>query len=88
MEPYRVPFEFDRSRAPCYRLVNVGGETLRGVNAVLHGPGLMPALYPSTLRPQESLDLVIRGDDLARESSLTIAWTRADGREYLWRVVF
>jgi hypothetical protein len=88
VEPYRVPFRFDRSRAPSYRLVNVGGETLRGVSVALSGPGLMPALYPSTLRPREALVLVIRGEDLARESSLTVAWTRADGREYLWRVVF
>ena len=83
-----MPFRFDRSRAPSYRLVNVGGETLRGVSAVLNGPGLMPALYPSTLRPEEALELVIRGEDLARDTSLTVAWTRSDGEEYLWRVVF
>ena len=83
-----MPFRFDRSRAPCYRLVNIGGETLRGVSVALCGPGLMPALHPQTLRPHDALDLVIRGEDLARESSLTIAWTRSDGRGYLWRVVF
>ena len=83
-----MPFRFDRSRAPSYRLVNVGDETLRGVSAALNGPGLMPAQYPSTLRPQEALELVIRGEDLARETSLTVAWTRADGCEFLWRVVF
>ena len=58
------------------------------MSAALSGPGLMPALYPRTLRPQASLELVIRGEDLARETSLTIAWTRSDGKEYLWRVVF
>jgi hypothetical protein len=88
MDPYRVPFWFDRSRAPTYRLLNVGEETLRGVTAALNGPGLMPALSPSTLEPQEALELVIRGDDLARETSLTVAWMRPDGRAYLWQVVF
>jgi hypothetical protein len=88
VEPYRVPFRFDRSRAPRYRLVNIGEETLRGVSVTLSGPGLMPALHPTTLRPQDCLELDIRGEELARDSSLTIAWTRSDGCEYLWRVVF
>ena len=83
-----MPFSFDRSCAPSYRLTNVGGETLRGVSVVLTGPGLMPALYPRTLQPDESLELVIRGDDLARETSITVGWTRSDGQQYLWRVVF
>jgi hypothetical protein len=88
VDPYRVPFRFDRSRAPSYRLVNIGGETLRGVSAVLNGPGLMPALYPITLRPQEALELVIRGEDLGLATALVIRWLRPGGEEYLWRVVF
>lgn len=88
MEPYRIPFTFDRSRPPCFRLTNVGAETLRGVSATLLGRGLMPAGPPRSLRPGEHLEVTIRGDDLARETTLVIRWLRPDNEEYLWRVVF
>ncbi|QEO10486.1 PilZ domain-containing protein [Protaetiibacter larvae] len=88
MEPYRVPFTFDRSRAPRYLLVNRGAEPLRGVSATLHGGGLMPAGPPRPLRPGEHLELLIRGDDLARETTLVIRWLRPNGEEYLWRLAF
>jgi hypothetical protein len=88
MEPYRVPFLFDRSRAPLYRLVNVGGERLRGVTVTLLGSGVMPALAPTTLDPTRSIELTIRGEDLPRESNLVIRWLRPSGEDYLWRVSF
>jgi hypothetical protein len=88
MEPYRVPFLFDRSRAPVYRLVNVGSERLRGVTVTLLGSGLMPALAPATLDPTWSIEIAIRGADLARDSTLVIRWLRPSGEDYLWRVSF
>jgi hypothetical protein len=88
VEPYRVPFLFDRSRAPLYRLVNVGTEQLRGVTATLSGSGVMPAVAPLTLEPSEVFELVIRGDDLARATSLQFRWLRPSGEEFLWKVSF
>jgi hypothetical protein len=88
MQPYRVPFDFDRASAPRFRVRNRSPETLRGVTATLLGSGVMPAQLPRLLRPGEQLELVIRGDDLARETALVIRWIRPDGEEYLWRVAF
>ncbi len=88
VEPYRVPFLFDRSRAPIYRLVNVGSERLRGVTAILSGSGIMPAVAPLTLEPSESVEMFIRGEDLARISALQLRWLRPSGEEFLWKVVF
>ena len=88
MEPYRIPFAFDRASAPRFRLCNTGHETLRGVTATLTGSGMMPAGLPRVLRPGEHLDLVIRGEDLARDAVLVVRWLRPSGEEYLWRVAF
>jgi hypothetical protein len=88
MEPYRVPFAFDRSRAPRYRLLNRSAETVRGVTATLVGPAVMPAPLPRSLAPGQALDLDIRGEDLARATTLVIRWLRPNGEEYLWRVAF
>jgi hypothetical protein len=88
VEPYRVPFLFDRSRAPLYRLVNVGSEPVRGVTLTLIGAGMMPAVAPLTLEPSEAVELVIRGDDLARATSLQFRWLRPSGEEFLWKVSF
>lgn len=88
MEPYRVPFAFDRSRPPHFRLTNESAETLRGVSATLLGRGLMPAGPPRSLGPGEYLEVTIRGDDLARETTLVIRWLRPTDEEYLWRVAF
>ncbi|AYF98688.1 hypothetical protein [Protaetiibacter intestinalis] len=88
MEPYRVPFTFDRSRAPHFRLRNTGSEPVRGVTATLLGRGVMPAGPPRALQPGDQLELVVRGDDLARETTLVIRWLRPNGEEYLWRVAF
>lgn len=88
MEPYRVPFAFDRSRAPRYRLLNRGVETVRGVTAILVGSGVMPAPLPRSLAPGDALDLDIRGEDLARDTTLVVRWLRPNGEEYLWRVAF
>lgn len=88
MEPYSVPFTFERSDAPRFRLRNDGDETLRGVTVTLLGCGVMPAAPPRVLRPGEQVEVVIRGGDLARATSLVIRWLRPDGGEYLWRVAF
>ncbi len=88
MEPYRVPFFFDRSRSPDFRLVNIGAERLRGVTVTLLGSGLMAAPVPVVLDPSRALELRIRGDDLARESLLVVRWLRPSGDDYVWRVSF
>jgi hypothetical protein len=84
---YRVPFHFDRSGAPRYRLTNVGDEPLRGVTFLLSGPGVMPTTFRALLPPGSSIDVVIRGD-LARATTLIVRWLRPDGSDYLWRVSF
>lgn len=88
MEPYRVPFLLDRSRAPIYRLVNVGSEPVRGVTLTLIGSGIMPAVAPVTLHPTEALEVTIRGDELQLVGALLIRWLRPTGDDYLWRVTF
>lgn len=88
MEPYRLPFAFDRSLAPRYRLRNRGGETVRGVTVMLMGPGVMPVSLPRSLAPGDVLELDIRGEDLARDTALVVRWLRQNGEEYLWRVAF
>jgi hypothetical protein len=88
MEPYRVPFLFDRSRAPRYRLVNMSAERVRGVTLSLAGPGVMASSTPRALAPAESLDVTVRGDDLAVATTLIVRWVRPDGADYLWRVAF
>lgn len=88
-QPYRVPLRVDRSLAPAfYRLVNESTEPLRGVTAMLSGPGVMPALAPIALAPGAHVDLRIRGADLARSTLLVVRWLRPNGDEYLWRVSF
>ena len=88
MEPYRVPFLFDRSRAPVYRLVNVGSEELRGVTITLLGSGLMSPVMPGVLRPGASVELHVRGEHLARDATLVVRWLRTTGEDYLWRTSF
>jgi hypothetical protein len=88
VEPYRVPFLFDRTRAPVYRLVNVGGEPLRGVTVALLGAGLMSPVMPGSLAPTESLEIRVRGEHLARDGLLLVRWLRPTGEDYLWRVSF
>jgi hypothetical protein len=88
MEPYRVPFLFDRSGAPDYRLVNVGSERLRGVTVALIGSGMMSPVMPGSLAPTEAIELRIRGDHLVRDATLQVRWLRPSGEDYLWRVSF
>ncbi len=88
MEPYRVPFLFDRSRAPDFRLMNIGGERLRGVSVALTGSGMMSPVIPGSLDPEEAIELRIRGGRLALESTLIVRWVRPNGEDYLWRVSF
>jgi hypothetical protein len=88
MEPYRVPFLFDRSRAPAYRLVNIGAERLRGVSVALVGSGVMSPVMPGALEPTEAIELRVRGDHLERDATLLVRWLRPNGEEYLWRVCF
>ncbi len=88
VEPYRVPFLFDRSRAPLYRLVNVGPERLRGVTLTLVGAGMMPANDPAALDPSEALEVTIRGEHLERASAVVVRWLRPSGEDYVWRATF
>ncbi|WP_284252856.1 hypothetical protein [Pseudolysinimonas kribbensis] len=88
MEPYRVPFLFDRSRAPAYRLVNIGAERLRGVTVALVDSGVMSPVMPGALEPTQAIELQIRGEHLELNATLLVRWLRPSGDEYLWRVCF
>ncbi len=88
MEPYRVPFVFDRRHAPRYVLRNRGSETVRAVTATLLGSGVMSTGHPRALAPGGELEFVVRGEHLARDATLVIRWLRPGGEEYLWRVTF
>ena len=88
VEPYRVPFLFDRSRAPIYRLVNVGSESVRGVTLTLLGTGVMRASVPAVLEPSEALEVTIRGDRLELASAIVVRWLRSTGEDYVWRTAF
>lgn len=90
---YRVPWLFERGdgqhrAANCFVLRNLGPEPLTGVSFNLYGSGVMPASAPATLEPGDSLELVVSGADLARDTIAVIRWFRPDGQEYLWRVSF
>jgi hypothetical protein len=85
---YPVPFTFDRSAPPRYRLRNVSLETLTGVRFSLLGAGSMPVQAPVTLGPGEVAEIRIHGQDLARSTVLVVRWHRGNGEEYLWRASF
>lgn len=85
---YPVPFVFDRSHPPRYRLRNGSLETLTGVRFSLLGAGSMPVQAPITLGPGEEAEIPIHGNDLARATVLVVRWHRANGDEYLWRTSF
>ena len=85
---YPVPFVFDRSTPPRYRLRNASLETLTGVRFSLLGAGSMPVQAPITLGPGEVAEIPIHGSDLARATVLVVRWHRANGDEYLWRASF
>lgn len=88
MEPYRVPFVLDRSRAPVYRLTNISSERLRGVTVLLHGPGVLTFSPPGVLAPTQSLTFTVRGTDLTTATTVVVRWLRPLGEDYLWRVSF
>ncbi|HEX4442828.1 MAG TPA: hypothetical protein VHZ81_04590 [Galbitalea sp.] len=90
---YRVPWRFDRGDgaerpANCFTLRNLGGETLTAVTFNLYGSGVMPASAPARLESGDSLEIVISGHDLAKDTIGVIRWFRPNGQEYLWRVSF
>ncbi len=86
---YPVPFRIDRDGGPRrYLLTNRGTERVDGVTMSLLGAGVMPASAPSSLRPGETLEVLISGRDLAHSTVLVVRWFRPTGEEYLWRVSF
>jgi hypothetical protein len=90
---YRVPWIFERGDGTgvplnCFTLRNLGAERLTAVTFNLHGRGIMPASAPSTLDAGDSLEIVISGNDLARDTIGLVRWFRPNGQEYLWRVSF
>lgn len=85
---YRVPWRVDRDRAPRFRIVNESTEPARGVTLALTGSAVMLAPAPRVVGPGESIDVTIRGRDIARDTILIVRWFRTDGQEYLWRVSF
>jgi hypothetical protein len=86
VDPYRLPFAVDRTRAPRLRLCNTGPERLRGVCLLLTGRGVMAAPATSVLDPGDSVDFRVLGRDLERDTTVVVRWIRPDGAEYLWRV--
>ena len=84
---YRVPWIFQRGEAH-YALRNLGREPLTAVTFSLYGSGMMPATAPSTLHAGETLEIMISGNDLARDTIGIVRWFRPNGQEYLWRVSF
>ena len=85
---YPVPFRFDRTTPPRYRLRNASLETLSGVRFSLLGAGSMPVQAPITLEPGATAEVRIHGHDLARSTVLVVRWHRENGDEYLWRASF
>lgn len=90
---YRVPWQFERGsdRAQsvnCFLLRNLGTERLSGVTFNLYGSGIMPTSAPATLEAGDTLEIVISGADLARDTIGLVRWFRPSGQEYLWRVSF
>jgi hypothetical protein len=84
---YRVPWVFERGDGR-YTLRNLGTEALTGVTFYLYGEGFMPMTAPTTLYCGEVLEIVISGQDLARDTIGIVRWFRPNGQEYLWRVSF
>src|ERR1700712_139270 len=84
---YLVPWAFERGNGR-YALRNLGPEPLSAVTFMLSGAGMTPATAPSTLLPGETLEIMISGSNLARDTIGVVRWFRPDGREYLWRVSF
>jgi hypothetical protein len=89
---YRVPWLFERGGGTmplnCFVLRNLGLETLTAVSFNLYGSGVMPSSAPSTLEAGDSLEIVISGANLARDTIGLVRWFRPNGQEYLWRVSF
>jgi hypothetical protein len=87
---YAVPWTFDRSLGPpLFTLTNVGSEVLHAISLHLLGSGTMLCRAPITMRPGDTVRIVLRhDDDLARDTVLVVRWFRPDGGEYLWRVSF
>jgi len=90
---YRVPWYFERgdgTRLPAnsFSLRNLGSEPLSAVTFNLYGRGVTPASAPATLEPGDSLEIVVSGHELARDTIGIIRWFRPNGQEYLWRVSF
>jgi hypothetical protein len=85
---YPVPFVFDRSSPPRYRLVNASLERVKCVRFALLGAGSMPVQAPISIGPGQAAELRIHGSDLARSTVLVVRWQRENGDEYLWRTSF
>ncbi len=87
---YAVPWDFDRSQGPpVFTLTNAGTEVLHAISLHLLGSGRMLCRAPITMRPGDSMRIVLRHDeDLALDTVLVVRWFRPDGGEYLWRVSF
>jgi len=87
---YAVPWDFDRSQGPpLFTLTNAGSEVLHAISLHLLGSGRMLCRAPITMRPGDSMRIVLRHDeDLALDTVIVVRWFRPDGGEYLWRVSF
>jgi hypothetical protein len=84
---YRVPWLFERSNGH-FLLRNLGLERLSAVTFNLYGSGIMPTSAPATLEAGDSLEIVISGANLERDTIGLVRWFRPNGQEYLWRVSF
>jgi hypothetical protein len=84
---YRVPWLFERGHGH-FTLRNLGPERLTAVTFNLYGSGVMPASAPVTLEAGDSLEIVISGHDLAKDTIGLVRWFRPNAQEYLWKVSF
>ncbi len=82
MESYPVPFTVVRQESRL-RLINKSNATVRWVRCMMTGAGLVVTPPVPMLERGESVDIVVHGRDLARESLLVVQWLRDDGETYL-----
>lgn len=71
-----------------YRLRNRGFEPVHGIRLTAHGSGRMLWCPSGETPPNGVIEFSLSGDDLARDTTVTVRWFRPDETEYLWRCSF
>lgn len=83
-----VPFVVDRADAPRYRVFNSSDSTLSSVAARITGAGVLSVKPVRALHPGESLDLIVLGSELERDTRIVMSWFDDERRQYLWGFTF